>query len=280
MKLTLAVALLASASAFSPARFSTRAAARPTRVEALARVIEDPLPKVYVYDHCPFCVRVRLALGLKNVKHEVVFMGNDDVATPTKLVGKKVAPILEMPADSHVMGESLDIIAYFDEKERFGPVGLFKPASGRKDLKAWQKGLQETLRCLTRPRYMQTALPEFMQQDGKDYFVKGHQIPPYEKADWKSSLSMDEQWGLYNQALAETDKYLPDLNKGLAELEGLIFSEEFCTEGGLSYDDIDLWSRLRSITLVKGAVFPPKVTAYLKNLEKAGDVPLYFNMQV
>ena len=44
-------------------------------------------PILYVYDHCPFCVRVRLAFGLKNIKHEVRFLANDDVDTPTKLIG-------------------------------------------------------------------------------------------------------------------------------------------------------------------------------------------------
>ena len=53
----------------------------------------DKLPTLYVYDHCPFCVRVRVAMGLKNVKHIVNFMANDDVDTPTALVGKKIAPI-------------------------------------------------------------------------------------------------------------------------------------------------------------------------------------------
>ena len=48
---------------------------------------------MYVYDHCPFCVRVRLALGVKNVKHLIHFLANDDIATPTGLVGKKIAPI-------------------------------------------------------------------------------------------------------------------------------------------------------------------------------------------
>jgi len=57
------------------------------------RVIREQLPIVYVYDHCPFCVRVRLALGIKNVKHNIYFMANDDISTPTKLVGKKIAPI-------------------------------------------------------------------------------------------------------------------------------------------------------------------------------------------
>ena len=57
------------------------------------RIIRDDIPIVYVYDHCPFCVRVRLALGIKNVKHNLHFMANDDSKTPTKLVGKKIAPI-------------------------------------------------------------------------------------------------------------------------------------------------------------------------------------------
>ena len=43
----------------------------PPEVRAPARVVPETLPRIYVYDHCPFCVRVRLALGLKNIKHEV-----------------------------------------------------------------------------------------------------------------------------------------------------------------------------------------------------------------
>jgi hypothetical protein len=57
------------------------------------RVILENLPVLHVYDHCPFCVRVRVALGIKNVKHIINFMANDDIPTPTKLVGKKIAPI-------------------------------------------------------------------------------------------------------------------------------------------------------------------------------------------
>ena len=55
------------------------------------RVVRDELPILYVYDHCPFCVRVRAALGLKNIKHNLHFLANDDVKTPTALVGKKIS---------------------------------------------------------------------------------------------------------------------------------------------------------------------------------------------
>ena len=65
--------------------------AKPPRL-----IPEDPslIPSLYNYDHCPFCVRVRLALGFKNIKHNLVFMANDDVHTPTSMVGKKIAPIM------------------------------------------------------------------------------------------------------------------------------------------------------------------------------------------
>jgi len=60
---------------------------------------DDPslIPSLYNYDHCPFCVRVRLALGFKNIKHNLVFMANDDIHTPTAMVGKKIAPIMVSP---------------------------------------------------------------------------------------------------------------------------------------------------------------------------------------
>lgn len=49
-------------------------------------VVGTPVPRLYVYDHCPFCVRVRFIMGVKNIKHNVVFLANDDIETPTKLV--------------------------------------------------------------------------------------------------------------------------------------------------------------------------------------------------
>lgn len=62
---------------------------------------------------------------------------------------------------------------------------------------------------------------------------------------------------------------------------GQIYSAEACTEGiGLSYDDVDLFARLRSLTVIKGLAIPPKVRAYLDYFEKAGDVPLYDVMAV
>lgn len=232
------------------------------------RVIREQLPIVYVYDHCPFCVRVRLALGIKNVKHNIYFMANDDISTPTKLVGKKIAPIFALPEDDLVMGESLDIIAKVDSDERFGPTGAILPSTGRPDLKDWQKSVQTLLRMLQRPRYVATGLlPEFQQLDGRHAFIKNHQLPPYEKKEWKGDgseeypgMALEEKLQLYAEAMAKDPAtLLEDLNSKLVELDDIIYAEHYCSEGGLSMDDIDLWSRLRSITIIKGVRWPEKL---------------------
>lgn len=185
------------------------------------------------------------------------------------------------------MGESLDIIAKIDEDERFGTPGQILPATARKDLKAWQKSVQVLLRTLQRPRYVATGLlPEFQQIDGRHAFIKNHQLPPYEKPEWKGDrtdenpgMDMDEKLKLYAEAMAKDPApLLEDLNAKLIELDDMVFSEHHCSEGGLSMDDIDLWSRLRSVSIIKGVKWPSKLRAYMDNFSALGDVPLYDQM--
>lgn len=238
------------------------------------KIILSPLPNLYVYDHCPFCVRVRLAFGLKNIKHNLIFLANDDIPTPTALVGKKIAPIFQSIPDNLAMPESLDIIAKVDSDPAYGQIGIFKPMSGRADIKNWQNAYADANRLLQRPRYMRTVLPEFMQQDAKDAFVKNHPVPPFGKDEWKA-LTKAEQWAQFEKAYVGSGELIEDVNEGLIELDKMIYSKDYCTEGGLSLDDIDLWSRLRSLTLVKGVVWPAKLRAYMDHFSVAGDVPLY-----
>ena len=180
------------------------------------------------------------------------------------------------------MAESLDIIKFVDTDPRFGPVEQIKPSTKRDDIKAWQKSVQTLLRTLQRPRYVATGLlPEFQQLDA---FIKNHQLPPYEKPEWKGSdgntpMDMEEKLKLYAEAMVKDPAQLiEELNAKLVELDDIVYSDQYCTEGGFSYDDIDLWSRLRSITIVKGVQWPTKLRSYMDNLSALGDVPLYDEM--
>ena len=118
------------------------------------RVLLDPLPNLFVYDHCPFCVRVRHALGLKNVKHNLVWLLNDDVATPTSLIGKKMVPIFQPQGTSGPsVGESLDIIKLIDSDEKYGKPGLFNPEENMDNIASVIGEMSKPLSRLTRTRY-------------------------------------------------------------------------------------------------------------------------------
>ncbi|GKY92097.1 hypothetical protein MPSEU_000181100 [Mayamaea pseudoterrestris] len=243
------------------------------------RVIHSDLPVVYVYDHCPFCVRVRLALGLKNIKHTALFLANDDVKTPTALIGKKIAPIFEWKEANIVMPESMDIIKLIDSDERFGAPHLIKPSSGRTDLKDWQSSTRDLLRVLQRPRYVATGLlPEFQQLDGRHAFIFKHEMPPYNKESWKE-LPMKEKLAIYAEAMSKDPADdIEELNRKLVELNDIVTCEHHCSPGGLCLDDIDLFSRLRSITIIRGVEWPSKLRKYMNHLSEIADVPLYDEM--
>ena len=90
---------------------------------------------------------------------------------------------------------------------------------------------------------------------------------------------MDEKLKLYAKAMAgDPASLIEDLNSKLIELDDIIYCEHYCSEGGISMDDVDLWSRLRSITIVKGVRWPAKLRSYMDNLSALGDVPLYDEM--
>lgn len=129
-------------------------------------------------------------------------------------------------------------------------------------------------------RYVMAFLPEFQQQDSKEAFVFNHPIPPFDKKEWQNKLSSAERWKVYQDSFEVSNTMVDKASDYLLELDNLVFSESFATEGGLSLDDIDLWSRLRSVTLCRGIRWPQKLRNYMDNLSKEGDVQLYDIMAI
>ncbi|MBC7714391.1 MAG: glutathione S-transferase N-terminal domain-containing protein [Rhizobacter sp.] len=75
--------------------------------------------KLYHYVHCPFCVRVRMGLGFLAVAYESKVTPYDDEATPLRLTGKKMLPIMEYN-DGQAQNESLDILKRQDVNDLLG----------------------------------------------------------------------------------------------------------------------------------------------------------------
>ena len=212
--------------------------------------------KLYLYDHCPFCVRARMIFGLRNVPVEEIILLNDDEATPIGLIGAKQVPILQKPDGSH-MGESLDIVRYVDELA--GQARLDETI--RSAVQAWFDQVNKFYNHLVMPREvrLEPPLPEFATAEAIAYFVQ----------------KKEQNIGSFEKNLAETSTYLDRIHIALPELAALLGEQPYLNGNAPGMEDIIIFPVLRNLTLVKGIVFPAKLQAYIERLSAESKVPLY-----
>ncbi|RKS87782.1 glutaredoxin 2 [Orbus hercynius] len=212
--------------------------------------------KLFVYDHCPFCVRTRMIFGLKKIPFELVMLANDDDETPTKMIGQKMVPILQKE-DGTYMPESLDIVEYVDQHYGDAPVLVGKQSE---ELAAILAKIQAVDYILVYPRYVALGLPEFQTHSARDYFEN----------------KKKPRSGPFSECLQKTEQVTAQVEALLAQLDKQLKSPQACN-GTLSIDDICLFPTLRNLTCVQGLTFPPKVKIYLDCMAKLSQIDLYFD---
>ena len=208
--------------------------------------------KLYVYDHCPFCVKARAIFGLKGLPFELVVMANDDAATPERMVGRKVAPILEH--DGRYTPESMEIVRAVDAMTE--PRLLVGPTNP--DVTRWIEEGSQTLYRLDMPRWVAAPLAEFATEDARAFFT----------------TNKEKAIGPFAERLAETVELVAAVNAHLLRLEPLVRSPE-AVNGELSEDDIHLFAHLRAMSIVRGVSYPPAVDAYRRRMSERTGVPLH-----
>ena len=123
--------------------------------------------KLYIYDHCPYCLKARMIFGLKNIPVELIALLNDDEVTPTRMIGQKMAPILQKD-DSRYMPESMDIVHYVDKLDGKPLLtGARNPA-----IETWLRKVNGYANRLLIPRFAKSAFDEFATPEARAYFVK------------------------------------------------------------------------------------------------------------
>lgn len=213
--------------------------------------------RLFVYDHCPFCVRARVAFGMKKIPVELSVLLNDDEETPISMIGKKACPILQK-TDGSFMGESMDMVHYLDSLDG-SPI--FAPSANREDLTVWLKRVNLLFKKLLYPRWITSPIGEFKTQGAIDYFVN----------------KKSKELGSFDEALANSDVLIKELEDELILLAPMLHSEKHASEQ-LSIDDTDLFGRLRAITLIKGLVIPDEVRAYIAYFSQATGIPTFYDV--
>ncbi|PLR37404.1 glutaredoxin, GrxB family [Chimaeribacter californicus] len=208
--------------------------------------------KLYVYEHCPFCVKARMIFGLKNVPVEISVLANDDEKTPISMVGQKMVPILQTETGGF-MPESMDIVHYIDKK--YGKpliTGSTNPA-----IAAWLRHVNEYSARLLLPRFARANFEEFATPEARRYFVN------------KKEATL----GSFDEHLQHSPGLIKKIGQDLHDLDKLIV-EPNAVNGELSEDDFSLFPLLRSLTIVNGVTFPTRVAEYRDNMAKQTQVNL------
>ena len=214
---------------------------------------------LYIYDHCPFCVRARMIFGLRDVPVTLQTLLNDDAETPTRLVGEKKVPILEFE-DGYTLNESLDIVKCIDN-EAEGVKVMDGPRNP--EIERWVKASGETVARLFIPRAPRAPLGEFATTDAVEHFTHNKKA----------------MFGRFDTLLEQTPELLVEVTQWLNELDALIQSPE-AVNGVLSMDDIELFPVLRQLSLVEGVKYPERVEAYRQAMSQLADVPLHDEIAV
>ena len=209
--------------------------------------------KLYIYDHCPFCVRARMAAGLFGADVEEVVMANDDEATPIGMIGAKQVPILQKE-DGSFMGESLDIVRYLDREGRL-------KNEIRPDVQAWLDKVGSYNNKLVQPRTVKIGLPEFATTEAVKYFTD----------------KKEKNIGSFSANLNKTAQYLDRIHEDLNDLDGLMHEVSDGINGEIGMEDILVFPILRNLTVVRGIEWPQKVMGYLMTMSEKSGVPLYFD---
>lgn len=204
--------------------------------------------KLFIYEHCPFCVRARMIFGLKAIPFELSVILEGDVETPTRMVGRKVVPILQKD-DGGFMPESMDIVHYVDGLST--PLIADKPVDAA--IEAWCKDASGVIFNLAVPRFTKADFAELATPEAREAY----------------RLREEKAFGDLEALLADSPALIAQAQRKLAELEPLLADSQ-----GISTTDFILFPFLRSLSIVKGIQFGPHVAAYLKRVSDAGKVDL------
>src|ERR1700681_1521417 len=179
--------------------------------------------KIYMFEHCSLCFRVRMIAALKRLHLQEVAVLDDDTDTMVGLVGKRVIPIL-VKDDGQPMLESMDMVKYVDGR---GDPILTGPQ--RNGIAALADKIVSKTAPLTMPPYPLLGLPEFATVAALDHY----------------HLRKRKAFGDFVELRANTRRYIGELMPDIEELDRLIESP-LAINGALSFDDIRVLPLLRS----------------------------------
>ncbi|VFP87513.1 glutaredoxin 2 [Candidatus Erwinia haradaeae] len=210
--------------------------------------------KLYIYTHCPFCIKTRMIFGLKNIAVNLIVLMNNDEITPKKMINKKMVPIL-MREDNRYMSESLDIIKYVDTLNQT-PVIIGKT---NPEIHYWLNHVNKYIYHLLIPHIAIAPFIELSTPEARNYF----------------KIKKEKSYGNFESLTKDFPKFINNINDDLQQLAVLI-SKSDSANSQLSLDDFHLFPLLYLLSLVRQIKYPTQVSHYRDDISKKSKIPLIF----
>ncbi len=200
--------------------------------------------KLYHYVHCPYCVRVRMALGFLEQGYQSNILRYDDEKTPIDFTGVKMLPIVQTQ-DGNFHNESIKIIKLLDKDNKLNTKELDFPAI---ELEELVNIFGNNVHSLAMPYWSWT--PEF-DNDSRTYFQSKKEA---KRGPFKDLITKKQQF---------VDNLLRDIDELLNDK-----LTPFYSSSQLTIYDIALASHLWGMYIVPEFQFPEPIHLYLQRVGK------------
>lgn len=195
------------------------------------------------YVHCPFCVRVRMTFGHLGLAYTSKVLPYDDEATPLRLTGTKMLPILE--TSQGAINESLDIMALADRENRLG-IKVFMITPEYKEIEKLLAQIGSLVHSIAMPYWMWT--PEFT-PSSREYFQK----------------NKEKKRGPFKELVKNQSSFIKEINPLFTVIEEKLIP--FYDDNKFSVKDILIASHVWGLYVVPEFQFSPKMHEYLQRVK-------------
>lgn len=121
--------------------------------------------KLYIFETCPFCVRVRIMAGLKGLTPDLIYVSPGQI--PPELEGRIDRLAVPILADGETLiQDSTEIIRHLDAHG----TPLLQSYGTSQALEEWRTSISAPLSALCYPRMPQLNVPELASPDALAFF--------------------------------------------------------------------------------------------------------------
>jgi len=202
--------------------------------------------KLFIYEHCPYCIRPRVVLGYKGIECDIEYLLDNDIAGHMEKIGAKQVPILQKEDNSY-MTESLDIIEYLDN---LNGNPIFLKTNGRNDIKQIFSEMSTEYRTLIFSYVQNASLGEFATDEARQHFIKRY----------LKHINLDN----VSEAIELREKHKEKVENTLKKLEKCIYSKKHISACGLSMDDVIYFANLQRMLIVPDLDIPLRLSEYIE----------------